>query len=98
MKYDHSPILGSGIPIECSYPLECGNFALDVAENLSTGEISEESMAWNCYEEFWKESELCQQTCFQVATSRIPPLVCLFGLGMGFQTTSQKSTNQPVFS
>ena len=23
-----------------------------------------ESMAWNCYDDFWKEEKLCQKTCF----------------------------------
>jgi len=29
-----------------------------------TCESEAESMAWNCYDDFWKEEKLCQKTCF----------------------------------
>ncbi|CAJ1350015.1 unnamed protein product [Effrenium voratum] len=48
-----------------SAPQSCSDVAPDGWQ--SRGEActaDRESMAWNCYEEFWKESELCQQTCF----------------------------------
>ena len=37
-------------------------YSTRVAGSRANGD--KESMAWNCYDDFWKEEKLCQKTCF----------------------------------